>query len=468
MSDHRQSAIFFARENYKSFLEHLISLASIASVSTNPDNIPDMTRAANNLSNRLISLGMKNVEIFPTKGHPVIYGELINQFEKCPTMLVYGHYDVQPSEPDELWISKPFEPTIRGEYLYARGASDMKGQVAAILSAIESAAHSGPLPVNIKIILEGEEEIGSPNLAEFISEHKSLLSCDFALNPDAGMIGADVPTIIYALRGLAYFELRVYGPEHDLHSGLYGGIVHNPAQALCELISGMHDSEGRITLPGYYDHVTPLTNEERKEMARLEMGEDYYKQQTGVPQTWGEVGFTPNERVGARPTLEINGLLSGFTGKGSKTVIPSYAMAKISMRLVPNQDPKEVYQQLLRYLELNAPPTIRWEVTSMASGPAAFTDPNHPAAIALANALETVWGTRPVYKREGGSIPVVTDMQNILGVESVLTGFGLPDDNIHAPNEKLHLPTWSKGIEALIHFIYNLRENLPVENTKAI
>ncbi len=417
MSDQRQSAILFARENHKSFLENLISLASIPSVSTNPANIPDMQRAANNLLHRLVSLGMNNVQIFPTEGHPVIYGELINKDEGLRTMLVYGHYDVQPSEPDELWISKPFEPTIQGDYLYARGASDMKGQIAAVLSAIESALHFGPLPVNIKIILEGEEEIGSPNLAGFIADHTSLLSCDFALNPDAGMISSDTPTIIYALRGLAYFELRVYGPEHDLHSGLYGGIVHNPAQALCELISGMHDSQGRITLPGFYDQVSQLTDEERKEMARLEMGEDYFKQQTGVPQTWGEAGFTPNERVGARPTLEINGLLSGFTGKGSKTVIPSYAMAKISMRLVPNQDPKEVHQQLLQYLELHAPPTIRWELTPMASGPAAFTDPNHPAAISLAKALEAVWGTRPVYKREGGSIPVVSDMQNILGIE---------------------------------------------------
>jgi acetylornithine deacetylase/succinyl-diaminopimelate desuccinylase-like protein len=267
-----------------------------------------------------------------------------------------------------------------------------------------------------------------------------------------------MPTITYALRGLAYFELRVYGPEHDLHSGLYGGVVHNPAQALCELIAKMHDEQGRITLPGYYDRVRALPEQERAELARLPLGEEYYRQQTGVLQTWGEAGFSPSERVGARPTLEINGLLSGFTGAGSKTVIPSWAMAKISMRLVPDQDPAEVHQQLRRFLETNAPPTIRWELTPMAGGRANITDPNHPATQALARAMETTWGKRPVYKREGGSVPVVGEMQRILNADSVLTGFGLPDDNLHAPNEKLHLPTWYKGIEALIHFFYNLEE----------
>ncbi len=333
----------------------------------------------------------------------------------------------------------------------------MKGQVIAVLSAIESIQRTSKLPVNVKFILEGEEEIGSPNLTGFLQDHKDRLACDFALNPDAGMIAQDIPTIIYALRGLAYFELRVFGPAHDLHSGIFGGVVHNPAQALCELIAGMHDKNGRITLPGFYDRVRPLPEDERLELARLPMGEEYYQQQTGVSMTWGEAGFTPNERVGARPTLEVNGLLAGLTGQGSKTVIPAHAMAKISMRLVPDQDPAEVHQQLLRYLEQNAPKTIRWELTRMAGGPASMSDPHHPATEALAKALEQVWGKRPVYKREGGSVPVVGDMQKILSVDSVLTGFGLPDDNLHAPNEKLHLPTWYKGIEALIHFFYNLK-----------
>ena len=332
----------------------------------------------------------------------------------------------------------------------------MKGQIIATLSALEAIKEtSGTYPVNLKFLIEGEEEIGSPSLPAFMEANKELLACDAALNPDAGMIAPDVPTIVYALRGLAYFELRVYGPSSDLHSGLYGGVVHNPAQALCELIAGMHDNQGRVTLPGYYDSVRELSAQERQELARLPMDEVYYQGQTGVPQVWGEAGFSPIERVGARPTLEVNGLYSGFIGKGSKTVLPAYAMAKISMRLVPDQDPAEVHQQLRRFLEERAPKTVRWELTAMQGGTASISDLNHPATQALAAALETVWGKRPVYKREGGSVPVVAEMQKLLSVESVLTGFGLPDDNLHAPNEKLHLPTWYKGIDALVHFFYN-------------
>lgn len=454
----RAQAIQYTDENQAKFLDNLIRFTSIPSISTSPEHVSDMHKAAGMVADHLKSLGMQKVEVFPTAGHPVVYGEWMNGCPGCPTMLIYGHYDVQPTEPNELWTTPPFSPTVRGEYLYARGASDMKGQVFAALSAVEAVKHSGPLPVNLKFIIEGEEEIGSPNLTPFLETHQDLLKCDFALNPDAGMIAADIPTIVYALRGLAYFELRVYGPEHDLHSGLFGGVVHNPAQALCELISGMHDPQGRITLPGFYDRVRPLSAEERTGLARLPMSEEFYRQQTGVTQTWGEAGYTPTERVGARPTLEINGMLSGFTGSGSKTVIPAYAMAKISMRLVPDQDPEEVHAQLVRYLEENAPKTIRWELTAMAGSPASLSDPHHPATQALGRALETVWGTPPVLKREGGSVPVVGDMQKILNVESVLTGFGLPDDNLHAPNEKMHLPTWYKGIKALVHFMYNLTE----------
>lgn len=458
MDESRTRAIEYAKVNRKKFLNDLVNLASLPSISTNPGNVPDMQNTASLLSEYLISLGMDKVQIIPTPGNPIIFGERLTAGEGSPTMLIYGHYDVQPSEPDELWISKPFKPTIRGNYLFGRGVSDMKGQVVAILSAIESVMRVGSLPVNIKFIFEGEEEIGSPNLKNFIQENKSLLTCDFALNADAGMIDSDTPTIVYALRGLAYFELRVYGPTHDLHSGLFGGVVHNPAQVICELIAAMHDKQGRITLPGFYDRVRALSNSEKIELARLPMNEEYYRFQTGVSQLWGEMGYSPNECVGVRPTLEINGLLSGFTGKGSKTVIPSYAMAKISMRLVPDQDPNEVHQQLIQFMKEHSPDTIRWEVTPMPGGPASYSDPHHPATQALANALETTWGTRPVYKPEGGSVPVVADMKSILGVESVLTGFGLPDDNIHAPNERLHLPTWQKGIEALIHFLHNLQE----------
>lgn len=458
MADQRQLAIQYANEHRNDFLDNLLRIVSIPSVSTDPNRISEMQAAANLLAGRLQALGMQNTKIIPTAGHPVVYADFLKAGPNKKTILIYGHYDVQPSDPDDLWLTPAFEPTIRGENLYGRGASDMKGQVTACLSAVEAIQFTSELPVNLKFLLEGEEEIGSPHLGQFIAEHKELLACDFALNPDAGMIAPDLPTIVYALRGLAYFELRVYGPDHDLHSGMFGGVVHNPAQALCELIAGMHDEDGRVTLPGYYDRVRALSEEERGELARLPMDEAFYRAQTGVSQTWGEKGFSPVERTGARPTLEVNGLYSGFTGSGSKTVIPAYAMAKISMRLVPDQDPAEVHRQLIAYLEAHAPQTIRWELSSMASGPASLSNPRHYGSQALASALETSWGVAPVYKREGGSVPVVADMQTLLGVESVLTGFGLPDDNLHAPNEKLHLPTWYKGITALIHFFYNIAE----------
>jgi acetylornithine deacetylase/succinyl-diaminopimelate desuccinylase-like protein len=373
--------------------------------------------------------------------------------------LIYGHYDVQPADPFDLWDSPPFEPTIRGEYIYARGITDMKGQVMVSLKAIEAITHTGNIPVNVKFLIEGEEEIGSPSLEAFLQEHKETLACDVALNPDTGTLSPTTPTITYALRGLAYFELRVYGPDHDLHSGVFGGSVLNPAQALCELIAGMHDSQGRITLPGFYDRVRDLDDEERSELDRLPMKDDFFLQNTGAPMLYGEAGFSSIERVSARPTLEVNGLLSGFIGEGAKTVLPAWAMAKISCRLVPDQDPEDVYQQILSYLTMKAPPTIRWTLTKMAGSPASISDRHSPAVQALSNALESVWGKRPLFKREGGSVPVVTQFQQILGVESVNTGFAMPGDNMHSPNEKLHLPTWYRGIDTFIHFFYNYGEN---------
>lgn len=461
MSDPRTQALDYAAQHQPEFLARLQELVAIPSVSTNPENQPDMQRAAQWLATRLTTLGMHSVQVMPTGGHPVVFGEWLQAGADAPTVLVYGHYDVQPSEPNDLWNTPPFTPTVTGDRLYGRGASDMKGQILAVLSAVEAIQSAGPLPVNLKFILEGEEEIGSPNLSAFLRAHTRLLAADVALNPDAGMLAPDLPTIVYALRGLAYFELRVYGPSQDLHSGLYGGSIHNPAQALCELIAGMHDAQGRVTLPGFYDTVRALPDDERAELARLPMDDAYYVAQTGAPAVWGENGYTSIERVGARPTLEVNGLLSGFTGKGSKTVLPSYAMAKISMRLVPDQKPAAVEQQLRQYLAQHAPQTIRWELTTMSGGLPSISDPQIPAAQALAAALQQVWQVAPLYKREGGSIPVVADMQTILGIDSVLSGFGLPDDNLHAPNEKLHLPTWYRGIQALVHFFYNVSSAQP-------
>ncbi len=451
----REEALDYLEKHGERFLAELEAFLRIPSISTLPEHKEDMERAANWVAENLRALGAQNVGVFPTAGHPVVYGELRAATPQAPTVLVYGHYDVQPADPVEAWHSPPFEPTVRGQRLYARGATDMKGQVIAALKAAEAVAQAGA-PVNLKFLIEGEEEVGSPNLAPFIAQHQDLLACDFCLNPDAGMIAPDLPTITYALRGLAYFELRVYGPKQDLHSGIYGGVVHNPAQALAELLAGMHDAQGRVTLPGFYDRVRPLDPEERAELARLPIDEAFFLEQTGVPALWGEPEYTPAERVGARPTLEINGLYSGFTGEGAKTVLPAYAMAKISCRLVPDQDPAEVEQQLRAYLEQQAPPTIRWELTVMAGGPPSITDRKSPWVQALAQAMEQVWGTRPLYKREGGSIPVVAQIQQILGKDSVLTGFGLPDGNLHGPDENLHLPTWRKGMAALVHFFYNL------------
>jgi acetylornithine deacetylase/succinyl-diaminopimelate desuccinylase-like protein len=456
LADQRENALHYAYINKENFLNTYKEILAVPSVSTDKAHAPDIHHAAAWLAAQLHALGMQKVQLFPTAQSPVVYGEWLG-LPEAPTILIYGHYDVQPVDPFDLWKTNPFEPTVIGEDIFARGASDMKGQAVVTLKAVESLVRTGGLPINIKWLFEGEEEVGSPNLEAFIASHADLLACDFAVNPDSGMIGMEYPTITYGLRGLAYFELRIYGPTHDLHSGGYGGVVHNPANALAELIAGMHDNEGRVTLPGFYNRVRELSKEEREELARLPIDESHFLEQTGVPYLYGESGYTANERTGARPTLDVNGLLSGFTGEGSKTVIPSWAMAKISTRLVPDQDHKEVYQQLLRYLEQKAPKDIRWEVKTLSGNPASISDRNNRGVQAMAKALETVWGRRPYFKREGGSIPVVGEMQRLLGVESIICGFGLPDDNVHAPNEKQNLPTWYRGIDAYIHFFLNLK-----------
>ncbi|NTV36482.1 MAG: dipeptidase, partial [Anaerolineaceae bacterium] len=449
-------ALSYSANHKEEYLNELISFVKIPSVSTDPIHKPDMLKAAEWLVANLNAAGIENTKILPTKGHPVVYGDWMKAGKDKPIVLIYGHYDVQPAEPLDLWTSTPFDPEIRNGNLFGRGSSDMKGQILTSIKSVEAILKFGALPVNIKFLLEGEEEIGSPNLPAFMSEHKELLKADFALNPDTGMISPTDPTIVYGLRGLAYFELRVYGPSHDLHSGVFGGVVHNPAVVLAELIAGMHDSLGKITLPGFYDDVIPLSAKEREELGRLPTNEEFYLTQTGSPVIHGESGFTPTELIGGRPTLDVNGLYSGFTGEGSKTVIPAWAMAKISTRLVPDQKPEKIKKSLLEYLEKKAPKSIRWELITMAGGPAYMANLEMPGIKALCDALETVWQKKPVYKREGGSVPVVSEMKAILGVDSVLTGFGLPDDNIHAPNEKLHLQTWYRGIDALIHFFINL------------
>ncbi len=455
---HLAAALAYAKNNQAAFLEHLKTFTAIASVSTDPAARLAMRQAAEWVADYLKKLGIPRVEVMSTPGHPIVFAEMLTAGADAPTVLIYGHYDVQPAEPLELWISPAFEGTVRGEHIYGRGVTDMKGQIMSTFHAVEAILSAGELPVNIKFIIEGEEEIGSPSLPGFLKEHARLLACDMALNPDTGTLAPDLPTITYALRGMAYFEVRLHGPDHDLHSGVFGGAVHNPGQAICELIAGMHDAQGRVTLPGYYDRVISLSEEERNELSRIPLGDSHFLAETGAPALWGEAGYTSIERIGARPTLEVNGLLSGFTGEGSKTVLPAWAMAKISMRLVPDQDPEEVHQQLLAYLQAHVPPTIRWEVKKMSGGPASLSQRDSAGVQALAKAMESVWGKRPLFKREGGSVPVVNYFRKYLGVESVNTGFAMPGDNMHSPNEKMHLPTWYNAIDTYVHFLYNLVE----------
>ena len=448
-------ALVYARNNHDRYLSELREFLSIPSISTLSENKPDMWRAAEWLAKQLREMGLNDVQVMPTAGHPVVYGEWLGAGGK-PTVLVYGHYDVQPVDPLEEWMSPPFDPTVRGDNIYARGASDMKGQVHAFLKALEALSKNGGLPLNVKVMVEGEEEVGSPHLGAYIEQHKSKLKCDVALNADAGILRPDLPSLVYGLRGLAYFEIWVYGPKQDLHSGQFGGSVRNPAQVLCELIAGMHDEHGRVTLPGFYDKVRLLSDEERADLARLPHSDEEWKETAGVTHLHGEKDFTTLERLGARPTLEVNGLLAGFTGEGSKTVLPAKAMAKISTRLVSDQNDKEVEPQLKAYMQQHAPEGVRWQVKSLVSGPAVLVRRDTPGAQAAEKALEDTFGIKPVWKLEGGSVPVVSMLQQILGVDSILMGFGLPDDNFHSPNEKLHLPSYYRGVESYIRFFENV------------
>jgi acetylornithine deacetylase/succinyl-diaminopimelate desuccinylase-like protein len=449
-------AIAYARTNRERFLGELKELLQIPSVSTLSEHAADSRRAAEWLLGRLQKLGFE-ARLLPTDGGPqIVYGEHAQAPSSAPVLLLYGHYDVQPAEPLEEWVSPAFTPTVRGENLYARGASDMKGPLIAYLATVESILAAGEMPLRVKVLFEGEEEIGSPHLAAALSQYKDLLACDAVLNCDTLILRPDLPTIIYGLRGLAYFELRVETAGHDLHSGLFGGAVPNAGQVLAELIAGMHDERGRVMLPRFYDDVLPLDERERAELARVPWEEKEFLAQATAKGVTGEEGYTVIERIGARPTLEVNGLLCGFTGEGSKTVLPARAMAKISMRLVPNQKPERVKGQLEEYLRLHAPAWLTWEVIDLAGSPAGIVRRDTPAMQAAVRSLEAAFGVRPVFGREGGSVPVVSWIQDILGRESIMMGISLPDDNLHAPNEKLHLPTLWRGIEAYIRFFYEL------------
>jgi acetylornithine deacetylase/succinyl-diaminopimelate desuccinylase-like protein len=451
-----EEALTYARNNGDRFLDELKQVLTIPSISTDPEHNDDMRKAAEWISSQLRSIGIENVQVMPTGGHPVVYGEWLKAGTGAKTVMVYGHYDVQPPDPLDLWLSPPFQPEVRGDKLYGRGSADMKGQLVAVVKVVESMMKDGGIPVNLKWLIEGEEEIGSEHLDDFIRDHQRLLACDFCLNADGTILGPNEPSITTGLRGIAYFELRIQGPSKDLHSGRYGGIVHNPAQALAELIAGMHDSRGKVTLPGFYAKVRRLSKAERRDLARLPLTKKVYLQQTGAPALWGEPAYTPPERLGARPTLEVNGLLSGFTGKGSKTVLPAWAMAKISCRLVPDQTVRDTIAQFRAYLKARAPRDITWSLQYLHGASPALVSADSVGVQAMSKAVQAVWGRRPYLLREGGSIGVVVQLQKRVGVDSVVAGFGLDDCNMHSPNENLHLPTWYKGIETLVRFFYNL------------
>jgi acetylornithine deacetylase/succinyl-diaminopimelate desuccinylase-like protein len=452
-------AIEYARSNQHRFLTELKEFLSIPSVSTQEKHKPDIERAATWLRDRLLSAGFPKAEVMPTPGHPVVYAEWLTAGTDAPTILIYGHYDVQPPDPLELWNTPPFEPTIINDDIFARGAADDKGQLYIHVKAVEAFAETSQAdapPINIKAIFEGEEEIGSPSLEPFIRAHTDLLSADVAVISDTHMLGKDMPSIAYALRGLAYFELEVTGPDHDLHSGAYGGAVHNPINALCALIARLQDRDGQITIPGFYDKVRQLDAGERATLARIPFERKAWLREAGISTDWGEPAYNILERVTARPTLDVNGIWGGYTEPGTKTVLPSKAFAKISMRLVPDQDPAEIAQLFRDYIAAIAPPTVDVEVHSLQSGEAAIVDRDSSAMKAACQAYTATFGREPLFTREGGSIPIVPILQKTLGIETVLMGFGLPDDRLHSPNEKFHLPNFYAGIETVIHFMASL------------
>jgi len=454
----QSDAIKYLDENHERIQNELIELLRIPSISRDPERKADMEKAAQWMANKFTSMGVDNVEILPTEGHSAVYGEWMNGGATAPTVLIYGHYDVQFPEPLEDWKSDPFEPEIRNDNIYARGASDMKGQTLASVNAVEAIIKTEKLPVNIKFLIEGEEEIGSKHLKDFLIQYREKLSADFSLNTDAGgMPDAGTPSICYSLRGGAAFMLNIFGPSQDIHSGKFGGVIQNPIHVLSSLIASLHDQNGRVTLPGFYDKVHELDPEERAELAKLPFDEEFLLKESGAPALWGEPEYSPIERIGTRPTIEVVLFQAGQL----KTAIPAKATAGFAFRLVPDQDPNEVHQQFIDYLETNLPKTVTWDLSVISLNPAVITDRKSAYVLAMKDALQTAFGKEPIIQRSGGGIGAVLMMKDVLGIDSVLTGFSLHDDNFHGPNEKLHLPTWQKGMKALVHFFHNIADKQP-------
>lgn len=441
----------YIAENQERFLNELFGLLRIPSVSSQSAHKEDMVTCANKLVELLLAAGADTAQVYPTKGHPVVFGE--KRFDPSrPTILVYGHYDVQPVDPIELWKSNPYEPEIRDGAIYARGANDDKGQLFMHLKAFEYLVRKGLVNHNIKFILEGEEEIGSPSLAEWAKEHKDMLACDIMLVSDTTMISEKVPSINCGMRGLAYVEVEVTGPNKDLHSGHYGGAVVNPINALCKMIDQLIDDKGHITIKGFYDDVVELSAEDRAMLARAPYNEEEYKEFLDIDAVAGEEGYTTMERTGIRPCLDVNGIWGGFIGEGSKTVLPSVAHAKISMRLVPNQDCNKIAKLFEEHFMSIAPAGVRVKVTPHHGGNGFLIPISSPAYKAAAKAMEEVYGIEPVPSRGGGSIPILADMQQILKADPLLMGFGLERDTIHSPNESYLLSQLWRGMESIALF----------------
>jgi len=436
----------YLKQHQKRFLAELCDYLRFPSVSAQPQHAPDMRACGEWLVGHCRAMGLE-AELVKTKGHPVVLAKTPRtKIKGRKHFVVYGHYDVQPPEPFELWNSPPFEPRIVGRRLFARGSCDNKGQNFAHLKAVEAYLKTGtPLPCDLTFVIEGEEEVGSTSLPAFLKSRRKELACEAFVVSDTGMPAKGLPALTYALRGIAALEITLRGPGRDLHSGVFGGSVDNPAMALCQMIGSLRDEDGRITIPGFYDGAEPLTAYERRQMARLPFKQDSYRKLLGVPRLFGEKGFTFTEQRSARPTLEINGLTSGYQGEGSKTIVPSWARAKITMRLIPRQDPKRITQLAIKHLKAICPPTVRLEIEPGHGAQPYLVSPEGAQARAALKALKGAFGAEPVLLREGGSIPIVNEFKRILGVDTLLLGLGLPDDNAHSPNEKFELDCFEKG-----------------------
>jgi acetylornithine deacetylase/succinyl-diaminopimelate desuccinylase-like protein len=454
MTPASEAAREYARSNGEKFTAELFELLRIPSLSGDPAHAGDVRRAAEWLADHLRRLGLETAAVMETAGHPVVYGAWMGAGPDKPTVLVYGHYDVVPAAIEDGWDSDPFEPVVRDGAIYARGATDDKGQLFIHLKALESyLTAAGRAPVNVKFLIEGEEEVASLHLAPFIKEHLDLLRADVCVISDTSMRSIDEPAITYGLRGLTYVEIGVEGPKEDLHSGLWGGAAHNPALALVEILGRLYNPDHTIAIPGFYDDVVPLTDAERAMLAKTDLSEAAYAAATGVPAVWGDARYTVRERISARPTLDINGMWSGWTGPGPKTIIPQKAGAKLSARLVANQDPHNIYELLKRYIEAITPPTVRVSISLLTTGLPALVPIDLPAMQAAARAYEKGWGRAPVFTRSGGSIPVVADITGLLGIPVVLMGYGLDSDGLHAPNEHYSLEMFRRGVETAIVYL---------------